>query len=173
MALLKDVNLTDSIEIKTTPETIFSFLTSLVDDESYRAWHPDDHVSLRWIEGQPWGQGSVVHAEEYIHGKSHKLKFVVTKVVPNTEIEYVPVSRFLRRYFPKNTFYIESKERTCVFTATGTYRVGWLVRTFAKKRLERGLSSVSKHMKEEGENLKKILEAEKHSHNNSMDSAKQ
>jgi hypothetical protein len=45
-----------------------------------------------------------------------------------------------------------------------------LVRTFAKKRLERGLSSVRKHMKEEGENLKEILEAEKHSHNNSMDS---
>jgi uncharacterized protein YndB with AHSA1/START domain len=170
MALLKDVTLTYSIEIKTTPEKIFSFLTNLVDDESYRAWHPDDHVSLRWIEGQPWEEGSVVHAEEYIHGKLHKLKFVVTKVVSNAEIEYVPVSRFLRRYFPKDTFYVEPKEGTCVFTATGTCRVGWLVRTFAKKRLERGLSSVRKHMKEEGENLKEILEAEKHSHNNSMDS---
>jgi len=173
MALLKDVTLTDSIEIKTTAEKIFSFLINLVDDESHRAWHPDDHVSLRWIEGQPWEEGSVVHAEEYIHGKLHKLKFVVTKVVPNAEIEYVPVSRFLRRYFPRNTFYIEPKEGTCVFTATGTYRVGWLVRTFAKKRLERGLSSVRKHIKEEGENLKRILEAEGSSHNNSMDSDKQ
>jgi hypothetical protein len=173
VALLDDVTLTDSIEIKTTPEKIFSFLTNLVDDESYRAWHPDDHVSLRWIEGQPCDEGSVVHAEEYIHGKLHKLKFVVTKIVPNEEIEYAPVSRFLRRYFPKNTFTIEQKEDTCVFTATGTYRVGWLVRTFAKKRLERGLSSVRKHIKEEGENLKRILEAEEHSHNNSMDGDKQ
>jgi hypothetical protein len=159
MALFEDVTLTDSIEIKTTPEKISRFLTSLVDDESYRAWHPEDHVSLRWIKGQPWQEGSVVHAEEYIHGKLHKLKFLVTKVVPNAEIEYVPVSRFLRRYFPGNAFYIEPKEGTCVFTATGTYRVGWLVRTFARKRLERGLSSVRKHMKEEGENLKRILEA--------------
>ena len=159
MALLEDVTLADSIEIKTTPEKIFDFFANLVDDESYRAWHPDDHVALRWIEGQPWEEGSVVHAEEYIHGKLHKLKFVVTKVIPNREIEYVPASRFLRRYFPKNTFSVEQKEGTCVFTATGTYRLGWLAKTFAKKRLERGLLSVKKHMKEEGENLKRILEA--------------
>ena len=173
MALLEDVILTDSIEIKTTPEKIFNFFANLVDDESYRAWHPDDHVVLRWIEGQPWDEGSVVYAEEYIHGKLHKLKFVVTKVIPNREIEYAPVSWLLRRYFPKNTFSVEQKEGTCVFTATGTYRIGWLVKTFAKKRLERGLSSVKKHMKEEGENLKRILEEEGSPHNNSMDSDKQ
>jgi len=173
MALLEDVTLTDSIEIKTTPEKVFDFLVHLVDDESYRAWHPEDHVALRWLKGSLWEEGSVVYAEEYIHGKLHKLKFLVTKVVPNREIEYVPVSRFLRRYFPKNTFTVEPKEETCVFTATGTYRVGWLVRTFARKRLERGLSSVRKHMKEEGENLKRILEPQGNSHDNSMDSDKQ
>ncbi|RCV65369.1 hypothetical protein C5S53_04105 [Methanophagales archaeon] len=36
-----------------------------------------------------------------------------------------------------------------------------LPRLLAKKRVERGLSSVQKHMKEEGENLKRILESEK------------
>jgi hypothetical protein len=91
----------------------------------------------------------------------HKLRFVVTKVVPNAEIEYVPASRFLRRYFPRNTLSIEQKEGACVFTATGTYRVGWWVRTFARKQLQRGLSSVRKHMKEEGENMKRILETER------------
>jgi hypothetical protein len=59
MAFLEDIVLTDSIEIKTTPEKIFSFLTGLVDDESYRAWHHDDHVALRWLKGQPWEEGSV------------------------------------------------------------------------------------------------------------------
>jgi hypothetical protein len=34
-----------------------------------------------------------------------------------------------------------------------------LARTFAKARVERGLASVRKHMREEGENLKRILEA--------------
>ena len=160
MALLEEMTLTDSIEIKTTPEKIFSFLRNLVDDESYRNWHPEDHVALHWTKGQPRDEGSIVHAEEYIHGKLHKLNFVVTKVVPGETIEYAPVSRFLRIYCPKNTFIVQSKGGTCIFTATATYRIGWLFKTFAKKSLERGLSSVKKHVKEEGENLKKILEAD-------------
>ena len=68
---------------------------------------------------------------------------------------------------------MEAKGDTCIFTATGTYRVGWLVKTFAKKRFDRGLSSVRKHMKEEGENLKSMREKEGNSHNNSIDSDKQ
>ena len=117
-------------------------------------------MTLRWIEGFPWQEGSVIYAEEYFHWKLHKLTFVVTKVVPNREIEYVPVSRFLRRYAPKNTFSIEPKSASCVFTATVHLRLPLLPRLLAKKSVKRGLSSVRKHMKEEGENLKKILETE-------------
>ncbi len=158
MALLEDIVLTDSIEIKTTPERIFNFLTGLVDDESYRAWHRDDHVSLRWVKGRPWEEGSVAYAKEYLHGKIHRLKFMVTKVVTNKEIEYAPVSRLLRRYFPKNRFFIEQRGETCVFRASGIFRHGWVVKTFFKKQLQQNLASVKSHMKEEGQNLKKILE---------------
>jgi len=160
MALLEDVILTDSIKIKTTPEKIFAFLTSIVDDQSYRAWHEADHVSFKFLKGQNCAEGSVIYAEEYIHGKLHKLKFKITKVVPNKKIEYVPVSRFLRRYFPKNEFIIEQREKSCLFIASGTYRLGWIAKTFFKKAIEDGLNSVKKHMKEEGENLKRILEKE-------------
>ena len=160
MALLENVILTESIEIKTTPEEIFDFFAHLVDDERYRTWHPDDHVSLRWIKGKPWEVGSVVYAEEYIHGKLHKLKFVITKVIPNRRIEFAPVSSLLRIYFPKNVFTVEPKGDLCVFTASNCLRVGWLVKTLAKDKLERGLACVRKHMKEEGENLKRILESE-------------
>jgi hypothetical protein len=159
MALFEEVILTDSIKIKTTPEKTFSFLTSIVDDDSYRAWHKEDHVSLRWIKGQPWTEGSVIYAEEYIHGKLHKLKFKITKIVPNKRIEYTPVSCFLRRFFPKNEFIIEQKGESCLFIASGTYRLGWIAKTFFKKAIENSLSSVKKHMKEEGENLKRILES--------------
>ena len=158
MGLLEEITLKDSVEIKTSPEKVFQFLVHLVDDESYRAWHPEDHVAFRWLKGNPWEEGSVVYAEEYIHGKLHKLKFLVTKVARNREIQYVPLSRLLRKYFPMNAFTLEPKEEGCVFTATGTYRVGWLARTLAGKKVERGLSSVRKHLKEEGENLKRILE---------------
>lgn len=74
MAFFEDRVLTESIEIKTTPEKIFNFLTGIVDDDSYRAWHQKDHVRLRWLEGKPWAEGSVMYAEEYLHGKLHKLK---------------------------------------------------------------------------------------------------
>lgn len=158
MALLEEMTLTETIKIKTTPEKIFKFLTSLVDDESYRAWHPDDHVTLRWIVGQPWLEGSVVYAEEYIHGKLHKLKFTVTKVEPNKRIEYTPTSKFLRIYFPKNEFIIEQKGDSCLFIASATCRIGWIAKTFFKKAIDKGLSSAKKHMREEGENLKKIME---------------
>ena len=173
MKLMEDVILKHSIEIRTTPEKIFEFLSSLVDDKSYRSWHYDDHVALRWLKGSPWQEGSVIYAEEYIDGELHKLTFIVTKVVSNREIEYVPVSRFRRRYTPKYTFSVEPKDASCVFTATVHARIPLLLRLIAKKRVERGLSSVQKHMKEEGENLKRILEVDEHSHNNSMDSDKQ
>jgi uncharacterized protein YndB with AHSA1/START domain len=161
MKLMEDIFLTDSIEIRTTPEKIFEFFYSIVDDASYRAWHPDDHVAVRWTKGSPWQEGSVVYSEEYIDGELQKLTFIVTKVVPNREIEYVPVSRFRRRYAPKYTFSVEPKDTNSVFTAAVHVRVPLLPRLLAKKKVEGGLSSVRKHMREEGENLKKILENEK------------
>jgi hypothetical protein len=159
MAFFEDVILTDSIKIKTTPEKIFGFLTSIVDDESYQAWHQEDHVRFRWLKGPPWTEGSVIYAEEYIHGKLHKLKFKITKITPNKKIEYSPVSRFIRKFFPKNEFIIEQKGEFCLFTASGTYRLGWIGKTFFGKAIEKSLASVKKHMKEEGENLKRILES--------------
>ena len=158
MAVFEEVILTDSTKIKTTPEKLFDFLTSIIDDDTYRAWHKQDHVRLRWIKGEPWAEGSVLYAEEYIHGKLHKLKFKITRIVPNKRIEYTPLSRFLRRFFPKNEFIIEQKGECCLFIASGTYRLGWIARTFFRKTIENSLSGVKEHMKEEGENLKKILE---------------
>ena len=158
MKLLEDIVLTDSIEIHTTPENVFGFFLRIVDDASYRAWHPEDHVAFRWVKGKPWQEGSVAYAEEYIHGKLHKFKFLIKKVVANRQIELVPLSRFLRIYFPRNTLLIEPRDGSCVFTASGVLRVGRLAKLLARNKLEQGLSSVRKHMKEEGENLKRILE---------------
>jgi uncharacterized protein YndB with AHSA1/START domain len=169
MALREEIVLTHSIEIEATPEKVFDFLTHLIDDESYRAWHPDDHIALRWIKGQPWKEGSVLYAEEYLHGKLHKLKGIVTEVIPNRRIEFAPLPRFLRIFFPKSAFIIEPKGDGCVFTTTGCLRVGWLVRTFAKRQLELGIASAEKHMKEEGENLKRIVESQVSPHDNSAD----
>ena len=168
MKLLEDIVLTDSIEIKATPEEIFEFFLKIVDDASYQAWHSEDHVAFRWIRGEPWQQGSVAYAAEYIHGKLHKFKFLIKEVVPNRKIELVPLSRILRIYFPRNTLSIDSRDGFCVFTASGVLRVGRLVKLLARNRLEQGLSSVKKHMKEEGQNLKRILEKTE-SHNQGVE----
>jgi len=159
MAFFEEVVLQDSIEIKTRAEKVFNFLTSIVDDDSYRAWHKEDHVRFRWLKGSPWTEGSVMYAEEYIHGKLHKLKFEIIKVIPNRRIEYTPTSRFVRRFFPKNEFIIEQKGEFCLFIASGTYRLGKIGKVLFKKAIERSLSSVRKHMREEGENLKSFLES--------------
>ena len=158
MKLLEDIVLTDSIEINTTSEKIFGFFLQIVDDESYQAWHPEDHVVFHWIKGEPWQQGSVAYAEEYIHGKLHKFKVLIKEVLPNQKIEMMPASRILRIFFPRNTFLIETLGDSCLFTASGVLRVGVLVKLLAKRRLEQGILSVRQHMKEEGENLKRILE---------------
>jgi hypothetical protein len=47
MAFFEDVILTDSIEVNATARDIFNFLTGIVDDDSYRAWHNEDHVQFR------------------------------------------------------------------------------------------------------------------------------
>ena len=158
MAIFEDVVLTDTIEINTTPEKVFHYLTSIVDSEGYQAWHKDDHVTFRFIKGKPWAVGSVMYAEEYIHGKLHKLKFIITKIVPNKKIEYVPISWLLRKYFPKNEFSFKGQGEVCRFIASGTYRIGWIGKTLFKKKLDQGLSSIRKHMQEEGKNLKRIME---------------
>ena len=159
MGFFVNITLQDSIEIHAAPEKIFEFITGLVDDESYRAWHPEDHMALRWIKGAPWHENSIVYAEEVIHGKLHKLKFRIQKVVPNREIQYTHKSPLIRFYFPQNSFQIEPNEDDSIFTATGRLRVGWPVKMFARRKLEAGCASIKRHMHEEGENLKRILEA--------------
>ena len=160
MPFFETITLADSIEINTTPERVFAFLTGIVDDESYKVWHEADHVGFIWLKGEPWQEGSVMRADEYLHGKLHRLKFEVTEVKPGRRIEYAPTSRLMRIFCPRNEFIMEPKGDACLFAATVTVRIGWIGKVFFKKAIDEGLASVRAHMQEEGENLKKILEAE-------------
>lgn len=159
MPFFEEAVLTDSIEIETTPDKIFGFLTDIVDDRTYKNWHKKDHVSFKWLKGIPWAEGSIVYAEEYFHGKLHKLTFIIEKNVKNKQIIYVPRSRLLRLFFPKNEFLIEQNNGSCRFIATATYRIGWIGKKLFKKSIDKGLASVRQHMKEEGENLERLLES--------------
>jgi len=153
------IELSDSIKVKAAPEEVFEWLVQRFrDKESYRAWHPE-HVDIRWIKGELLREGSIVYAEEYLQGDLHKLKFRITKVIPNRLIEYrslFPLSLLA----PGNKFSIEPKgENSCVFTASGSLRIPrWLFKKMHKKH-EHKIEATERHMREEGENLKRALEA--------------
>ena len=150
------ITLKHSIEIKATPDKVFAWLTGIKDKETYRAWHPD-HVEFIWLKGESFQEGSIVYCEEYLHGELHKLKFQVTKQVRDRLIEYRPLFPW-SLFAPGNQFILEpSGHDSCVFTATGSLRAGPLFRKLGKRRLD----ATWQHMKEEGENLKRILESAK------------
>lgn len=148
MAALKD-----AIEIKTTPERIFNgLITVFSSQELYTKWHKD-HVKCQWIRGKSFEEGSILYAEEYLHGKLHKMKFLSIRFVPNRRIEYrllFPMSIIC----PRGQFSVEPRGGGCIFTAALTIRFGCLFSKLAKGTME----AMNNHMKEEGENLKKLLE---------------
>ncbi|MFO7783730.1 MAG: hypothetical protein R6V25_03795 [Desulfatiglandales bacterium] len=159
MAFFEDVVVAESLPIKTTPEKLFTYLTGIADDESFKTLNAKN-VSFRWLKGRPWTVGSVAYAEKYLHGKLHKFEFIVTDIIANQHIEYMPTSRLMRRFFPKKEFIIETEGDRCRFISSATFRLGWVGKAFFKKSIEKGLSVFRMYLREEGENLKRILESE-------------
>ena len=138
-----------SIEIRASPEKVFSWLMNL--DKNYRKWHPDH---IKWVnEEGSLSEGKTAYYEEYIHGKPHKIRARITKLEKNRLIEFknmFPMSLIC----PKGSFVIEPKGKNTLFTATLSFRGGRLLSGLMKSRLE----AIKSHMREEGENLKRILE---------------
>ena len=140
----------DSVELKVTPDVIFDWLMNFV--ENYQSWHPA-HVKCKWLKGEPFEVGSVLYAEEYLGGDLHKLKFKITCIQKNKGFKFrilFPASIFV----PAGEFKIEPTNMGSRFTAILYYRFGKFLSLFAKK--EKNI--IEQHQKEEGVNLKKILE---------------
>lgn len=148
------ITLRESIEINANAAEVFgSLVGAFSSSESFKAWH-NDHVECQWLNGIPFEVGSVLYVEEYLHKRLHRLKFVSTKLDPDRVIEYKPL-------FPASivctggSFVIDEKDDYCIFYATLSFRMGWLFSLFAGGRV----AAIKKHMKEEGENLKMIVES--------------
>ncbi|QOP41492.1 SRPBCC family protein [Sulfurimonas marina] len=148
--------LKDSIEIKASPETIFNALIWVFStSENFKTWHKD-HVRCQWLKGNAFEVGSVLYVEEYLHGKLHKLKFKSIRLEPNRKVEFrllFPASLIC----PGGAFTIEQKDKSSVFSATLSFRMSWVFSMFFRDRVK----AIKKHMKEEGENLKTILEKDR------------
>jgi uncharacterized protein YndB with AHSA1/START domain len=143
--------LTDSIRIDSPPKPVWEWLSGL--SEHYTEWHPD-HVSAEWEHGEPNQVGSILRAVEDLGGTREVLRFEMTSVEPPHRLEYRirgPISMLL----PGGAFAVVSDDRGSRFTATISYRFGRLTERLFKRRT----AALQRHMKEEGENLKRIIES--------------
>ena len=152
MLLFEERILKDSVEINAQVEKVWVFFDNL--DVNYKSWHEDSHVTCRWLKGRPHEEGSIAYFEEILDGQLCKIKAITIKVVKYRLVE-------TRSPFPvsiihtKGTYIFEPKGNSSVFTAINHFRIPSLF----NKRLLSLVAATEKHIKEEGENLKKIIES--------------
>ena len=156
MSLFKPLILSHSIEIKTTPEKIWDFFKNI--ELNYTTWHSEDHVKFHWTKGEPLEEGSTIYSEQYVMGKITKYKGMVAESIPNRKITFkffYPVSMIS----PKIEWLMQPKDTNTVFTAITYIRAGHLYKKLFKKGMKNIIEAHDKHVAEEGENLKIILES--------------
>lgn len=155
MRLFERLVLKDSIEIAATPEEIWDFFANL--ERNYKAWHPEDHVVFKWTKGRPMESGSSWYGEEILGGKLWKGKGTIGEVVPKIKIVF-------KSSFPTSIvspgfeWHIEPKGTGSVFTAVSYVRCCEFWRLMARNHVDANIEAGKKHVKEEGENLKRLLE---------------
>jgi hypothetical protein len=150
------IRLRDSIEIRTGASDIFEWFEDL--PKHYRAWHPD-HVVCRFDRGDAIRPGARLYAEEYLHGRLHRLRFSITDVALPWRVEY--------RIAPglRGAFAAEETQDGTLFTAEIDLGFelpvlgGLIDRAFTTLFASR-IRAIEEHMREEGENLKLIMESE-------------
>lgn len=152
MALFERIVLKDTVEIDTTPDRIWEFWMNM--DKNYKSWHPQDHILFQWTRGKPMEEGSKIYAEETVGGKLLKLKITCVDVFP--ERRFALVLPFPRSLFARYEYLIEPRGVKTAFTAFTYLKYPG----FARGRIESAVEVGKKHVREEGENLKRILEEE-------------
>jgi hypothetical protein len=136
--------------IRTTPDEIARFFDGL--EENYTRWHPDHH-SFTWIEGRGVVEGAVCRFDETIAGKRKVRTFVYTRVADG-HIEFAPTSKLVRLFLPRMLFRMGTADDGCILIQEVHVRIGPLGAYLNRKEFD----AIRQHMKEEGENLKNLLE---------------
>lgn len=143
--------LRDSIRVHAPPERVWTWLLGLA--EHYTEWHPD-HVSARWVRGDPAAVGSVLEVVERLAGRREELRFEMTGVDPPRQLEY----RILGPHsilLPTGGFEVAPDDEGSRFTAYICYRFGQLTEALFRRRV----AALRAHMREEGQNLKRLIES--------------
>lgn len=149
------IRLRDSILIDVPPERVWAWLVEL--PAHYRAWHPA-HVTCRYERGTSLEVGAVLYVEEELHGRRHRLCLQATEVIPGR------VMRYRSRGF-RGAFLLEPVTGGTRFTAEldfgiRTPGIGSALDAIMRRVLAGRLAAFRTHMRQEGENLKRVLERE-------------
>jgi hypothetical protein len=147
------VILSQTTKIDAPAERVFSFFDHM--EKNYLRWHPD-HLSFRWLQNGRLAVGNRFYFEERINGKLMKRTMRYTKIEPGRLIEFVPDNLLIRLFLKRVSFIIEPMGGQCSFTQ----EVRLLIGPIGKRLNQAGFAAVDKHMREEGENLKAIMEAD-------------
>ena len=145
--------LSQTTMIAAPAERIFSFFDHM--EKNYTRWHPD-HIAFRWLQEGRQAVGNRFYFEERIHGQHLKRTMRYAKVEPGRLIEFVPDNALIRFFLRRVSFIIEPCGDRCRFTQEVQIVIGPIGRRLNRK----GLAAVEKHMRDEGENLKAIMETD-------------
>lgn len=145
--------LQDRTTIQAPASRIFDFFDLM--EHNYRHWHPD-HGHFEWRGKKGVALGNRFYFEETIAGEQQKKEVEFTEVVPNRLLAFAPTNRFFRLFLPRISFEMEETSSGTLFTAQVVVRMGPLAQWMHQDEL----AAVKRHMREEGENLKMIMEAD-------------
>lgn len=148
------ISITEETIVNVPTNDVFNFLVNI--DSLYKVWHPKDHVFCRVLSGSLAKKGGRFHFLEIIGGFPLYLIAKITDVRENEYLEYVPAFPFSLLKNGKGYFWIEKlSENQSKLTAYIEYG-GKFIDKFADFLVK--TSAARKHIREEGENLKKFLE---------------
>lgn len=125
--------------------------------EEYVSWHPD-HVACRVLNGSMLQPGSEVVCQEYLHGQLHSMRLRPMSIDPGRRIEYQIVG------LGRGAFEAVPQGEEVDFIAeldlgSDAAIVGRLVDAVLRSLFNRRLEAMRQHMREEGQNLKLIIES--------------
>ena len=145
--------LEETTAVETPPEELYRFFEEM--EDNYERWHPD-HIAFRWTEKSGLQQGAEAYFEERIAGKVQKKTVRFVAVTPNRYIEFKPTSLLVGLLMPQISFRIDARSDGCELTQRIKVRTGPIGARLNKREFD----AVREHMREEGENVKRILENE-------------
>lgn len=147
------MRLEETTRVTVPPEAVYGFFEVM--ESNYERWHPD-HIEFRWIDGDGLAEGAMAYFEERIAGELQSKTVRFIEIVPSRYIEFTPTAWLTSILMPSISFTLNPHEAGCDVTQRIKIRTGPIGAWFNRREFD----AVRRHMNEEGENLKTILETE-------------